>query len=283
MTRTTLFLIATFHAVGSTTSAMEGPPPILNLTTYASVSGEYTLSVNPTDLHGRGHADYRFAEQREGLWTNRLPFTLWEAGIANSGHIGGYAYSHGWRGFSEEGYIDIDSVSQEWYFQPTNKLCWVVGYNDVFLVRDLRHVVRRIGRRSDGRWLEYPDKAAVARDGSLALLARSQSGEMSVNTYDAAGNGRSTFQVSSAPYVAALAYDGQHVCVRQKNDVSVYRGNGHLLGTCDLESDGAAKNWAGPFLAAEGSELWFISTGDMTVHRHAVQSIPGHPGQVRSR
>ncbi|NCC51027.1 MAG: hypothetical protein EOM20_07395 [Spartobacteria bacterium] len=169
----------------------------------------------------------------------------------------------GWAG------LDVDTISQEWYFHPTNDLCWFVGYNDVFLVRDLRDIVRRISRRSDGRWLECPGQAAVAPDGALALLARSKSGETTINTYDPAGNACSTFPVSTDPYVAMIAYDGQRVYIRQKANVRIYGADGALLGDLALEHMGLSQNCVGPFLAAKGRELWFISPDDMTIHRYA--------------
>lgn len=49
---------------------------------------------------------HRFSRLGEEVWSKRLPFTLWEAGVADSGHIGGFAYSHGLRGFSEKGFVD---------------------------------------------------------------------------------------------------------------------------------------------------------------------------------
>jgi len=170
----------------------------------------------------------------------------------------------GWSG------VKLDSVCQDWYFQPTNDLCWIVGYNDVFLVRGLKNVERRISRRPDGRWLEYPGGAAVAHDGSLALLARTQSREMSINIYDCAGKALSTFPVPDSTCLASIAYDGSHVYIRQEANVMVYGPDGSLSGSFALKHAGASENWAGPFLASQGRELWFVSTDDLTIHRYTL-------------
>ena len=85
-------------------SATEGPPPTLNPKTYVSASGDYSLWVNPTDLHGCGPADYRLTKNGKTVWEIRLPYTFWEAAVADSGQVAGYAYTHGWRGFAEGGW-----------------------------------------------------------------------------------------------------------------------------------------------------------------------------------
>jgi DNA-binding beta-propeller fold protein YncE len=97
-------MLACLFAVASAGLAMEGPPPILDPYTVTSPSGGWTLHVNPTDLLGRGPAGYRMERRGELTWTNQLPFTLWEAVVADDGRVAGYAYTHGWRGFSQAGY-----------------------------------------------------------------------------------------------------------------------------------------------------------------------------------
>ncbi len=170
--------------------------------------------------------------------------------------------------------VDVNSSSQDWYFQPTNDLCWIVGENHVYLVKNLHEIARRISRRADGQWLEYPRTAAVASDGSLAVAANSQSGAHSVSTFSPAGDARSTFELPGSDYVARLAYDGQRVYVRRGKDMLLYSANGDLLGSFAFESDDARQHWIGPFLAAKGRELWFISTADLTIHRYAAPNKP---------
>jgi hypothetical protein len=86
--------------------AEDSPAPVLNPRTYVSPSGVYMLMVDPTDLYGRGPADYRFTKDGKTIWANRLPYSLWEAVVTDLGQVAGYAYTHGWRGFSEEGWDD---------------------------------------------------------------------------------------------------------------------------------------------------------------------------------
>lgn len=82
--------------------ASEGPPPILNIKTYRSPSGEYELIVDPSRLHGHGPGSYRVSRAGRELWSKTIDFTLWDAAITDTGVVAGYAYTHGWRGFPEE-------------------------------------------------------------------------------------------------------------------------------------------------------------------------------------
>ncbi|MFA5206113.1 MAG: hypothetical protein WC708_17080, partial [Lentisphaeria bacterium] len=103
--------------------------------------------------------------------------------------------------------------------------------------------------------------------GMLADLAGRQGNDLSVTIYGDAGDARSTFRVPSEPRVAGLAFDGQRVYLRTETAVWMYRPDGVPLGTFAVA---AGFDWSGPFLAANGSELWFISLNNLTIHRYAV-------------
>jgi hypothetical protein len=85
-------------------AASEGPPPTLNRKSYASPNSKYSLFINPSDLYGRGKASYKLTRDGREIWSAEKPYTLWEAGVCDDGLVTGYAYSHGWRGFSEAGH-----------------------------------------------------------------------------------------------------------------------------------------------------------------------------------
>jgi hypothetical protein len=86
--------------------AREGPPPKLNPKVYVSLSGDYSLTVNPTDMYGRGPADYRSTKDDKILWESRLPYTFWGVSVADSGQVAGYAFTNGPRGYSENDRAD---------------------------------------------------------------------------------------------------------------------------------------------------------------------------------
>lgn len=73
----------------------EGPPPSLHITTYASPSGEYALTVDPSRLHGGGPGTCRMEKAGVLVWERELNFTFWEAGITDDSVVAGYAYTLG--------------------------------------------------------------------------------------------------------------------------------------------------------------------------------------------
>ena len=137
------------------------------------------------------------------------------------------------------------------------------------------HLLRQVSRRADGQWLERPDLAAVASDGSIAIRASSQDLGPSINMFDANGDAIATFDV---PYhvrfsdwcpFAPLAYDGQRIFARDGNQVAVHGIRGELRGVFSFADAEEAKKWTGPFLAADGRELWFVAAEARAVHRFA--------------
>jgi hypothetical protein len=164
--------------------------------------------------------------------------------------------------------LTMDLVSQYWHFQPTNHLCWVVGYRDVFLVNDLRDTIRCISRRPDGRWLAHPGRAAVAPDGSLAVMTGSGQGDIEVHLYSPTGEAQGIVRIPGDHLALAMAFDGQHIYIRTKDGVLIYETSGNPSGLFSLNSKDGAANWSGPFLAAQGSEIWFISAADYVIHRY---------------
>src|SRR4051812_12504003 len=85
-------------------SLAQAPPPILNPNTYASPSGKYSLFVNPSDMYGRGKADYKLSLGGREVWSGEKPYTLWDAKVTDDGCVLGYSYSFGRAGLSEAGW-----------------------------------------------------------------------------------------------------------------------------------------------------------------------------------
>ncbi len=78
-----------------------GPPP-LQPKTYDSPSGEWSLEVDPTQRYGAGAGDYRATRAGEPVWAKRLPFTLYDARIDDSGRVAGYGFDQGGDGSDSE-------------------------------------------------------------------------------------------------------------------------------------------------------------------------------------
>lgn len=157
------------------------------------------------------------------------------------------------------------------YFQPAGPRCWVIGRHDLFLLDGLSNELRRISRRADGKWLEDPGLAAVAPDGSIAI----QGAGSTLNVYDANGDARTTFVVPVYPRFSRFssfappAFDGGRVYIRSNNLLSAFTVDGASGGVFSFGAESETEKWSGPFLAAQGRELWFIAPADLAVHRFA--------------
>src|SRR4051794_22197077 len=71
-------------------------PSVLNPKTYRSPAGAYALTVDPSDMSGKGPASYRLTRGDRVVWDRSLPFTLWDAAVTDDGVVGGYAYTDGY-------------------------------------------------------------------------------------------------------------------------------------------------------------------------------------------
>ena len=164
--------------------------------------------------------------------------------------------------------VDLDTVRQDWCFQPIGDLCWVRGRHGVFLVKGLRDTIRTISRRADGCWLEFPHALGVAPDGAIAVLARSESRGVSLSTYGPTGDARVTFAVPHEWIFSELAHDGQHIFIRHETDVFVLHSTGRNLGRFSLGSSATANDWSGPYLAGKGKQLWFFDRKHAAIHKY---------------
>ncbi len=163
--------------------------------------------------------------------------------------------------------IEVDPIVQKWFFQPDTNLCWIVGFNDVFLVRGLKDVVQRLSRHMDGRWLENPRSVAIAPDGSLAVVAPFQSGTVSVGIFSSNGTPLATFGVPDHLKYPSVAFNGDFVFLREEANVSIFQADGNLRGRIVLPREASEERLSGPFVAADGKETWFIDTGEMKLLR----------------
>ncbi len=81
------------------------PGPTLNPKTYVSVSGEWRLSVDPTEMGGAGPGRYRLTRSGQEVWSGERPLTFRDAVVTDEGVVAGYGYEggvhdtghHGWR------------------------------------------------------------------------------------------------------------------------------------------------------------------------------------------
>lgn len=60
-----------------------------------SPRGEWSASIDPSTRFGEGPSNVRVEHAGKLAWQAELPFTLAEAQIADTGHFGGYGFTHG--------------------------------------------------------------------------------------------------------------------------------------------------------------------------------------------
>lgn len=82
-------------------------PVVFHYRTITSASGEYELSIDPSNQSGEGESDLKLTKNGELLWTKKFPATFYEAFISNDGRIVGYAYTNGIEGRPDPGEIAI--------------------------------------------------------------------------------------------------------------------------------------------------------------------------------
>lgn len=70
--------------------------------TNSSPSGEFSLSVDPTERNGRGPGNYVFRRAGRESWKRRLPFTLAHYAVTDGGLVVGYGYTEGREPFFRE-------------------------------------------------------------------------------------------------------------------------------------------------------------------------------------
>lgn len=70
-----------------------------NPRTYVSPSDSHSLKVDPSNRYGAGGATYTLSKGKGTIYSLKLPFTLWDAAVADNGVAIGYAYSSGYEGF----------------------------------------------------------------------------------------------------------------------------------------------------------------------------------------
>ena len=148
----------------------------------------------------------------------------------------------------------LDEIAEKWFAQPGTSRRWVLGYQRVLLVDEKGAVVRTITRRADGFWLVYPEAAATAPDGSIAIVSstdvfRPEKREPAVSIYSPRGNPILSFKLPQTVEWShpAIAYDGTHVVLIGARAIVLASASGKLLGQfVPAHSEQAA--WT-PFLA----------------------------------
>jgi hypothetical protein len=165
--------------------------------------------------------------------------------------------------------LKLDDISEKWYAQPGTGRRWVLGYEKVYLIDGTGATIRTIMRRADGFWLEHPENASVAADGSLAIVSRDRSrlddGVLAVSLYSPQGEPIRTFTLPTTDEWSfpRIAYDGKRVVLAGEKAIVLFEATGKILG--QFTPSQAQGMWWTPFLAPEGHGL-ILFDGVKTLH-----------------
>jgi hypothetical protein len=167
--------------------------------------------------------------------------------------------------------LDREDISTELYCHPDGNRLWALGYRDVYLAERSGMVLKKISRRIDGYWLDFFGDAAVAPDGSIALIAGSR--ERSLNTFTSTGEPIGLLVLNSdTGFVRDIAFDGSRAYVQVERQLFVVKANGIPIATANLDFIDDLESWRGPFLYPADEELWFVNAKDLRVHRYALST-----------
>ena len=88
---------------GKPANAQFGFEQALHITTYYSASNQFSLTIDPSRLHGGGSGSYRVERNNELVWERQFDFTLCKALISDDGITVGYGYTSGASGHDGSG------------------------------------------------------------------------------------------------------------------------------------------------------------------------------------
>jgi hypothetical protein len=189
--------------------------------------------------------------------------------------------SGGYLRFSAEGRrqgvvrLNLDSITEEWHFQPGTGRRWVRCYKEIALVDARDRVTKTIKRRPNGDWLDGPDALAVAPDGSMVVFDcgfLASAPNPSLNVYSADGEPVRTFPTPAVlgrhmkiafngEWIAATGYNGPLALVDRTGKSLLDFGVGKRL---------TPNQDRFLFFSSDGKELRILDAETQIVHRFAL-------------
>lgn len=127
--------------------------------TYTSPSGEFKLRVDPSTIYGQGEGSYRMTRGDAEVWTKKLPFTLWDAGVTDDGTVAGYAYSLGAENRPPERGDSVEGKLHQVILDPRGEL----RMNEILPRRGTDSCMSQIDRRVRGMIVDPENDRFIVR------------------------------------------------------------------------------------------------------------------------
>ena len=144
----------TLWLLGALAHASLGELPTLSMTHYASPSGEWVLTIDPSSRDGIGLTRYEMRHHDAIVWETTLPFALWHAAVADDGSSGGAGYDTGYAGIRDKGHFIVALFDAQGHS---------LGMDKTPRSDEMAHFHDFAYPRSDGVWLDPERDVLVVR------------------------------------------------------------------------------------------------------------------------
>jgi sugar lactone lactonase YvrE len=157
----------------------------------------------------------------------------------------------------------LDNIKERWYPLPVHDRTLVVGYHDAFIVDADGKVQRKIQRRPDGMWLEHPDSASVAPDGTFAIVSGGSLRwtHFFVNLYSADGDPIRTVVLPDSCMAHCFAYTGKYLATCTESAICLFTPTGEPVLSFEYPLEKLKEHWWTCYSTKGGRELWMVSSG----------------------
>ncbi|HWQ92846.1 MAG TPA: hypothetical protein VN673_14310 [Clostridia bacterium] len=156
--------------------------------------------------------------------------------------------------------LGLDTVRERWYPLPANNRILAVAYQAAFIVGEDGNVQRKIQRRPDGNWLEYPKSASIAPDGSFAIVSGNSLGgpRFFVNLYSADGEPIRTIVLPTNCVEHCFAYTGKYLVTCTESAICLFTSLGEPVLSFEYPLEKLNSHWSS-YSTKNGRELWLVS------------------------
>ena len=168
-------------------------------------------------------------------------------------------------------------VCDEWFFRPDSRERVVLGYERAFLYDVGGNRTRTLERRADSLWLANPFDAAVAPNGTFAILARSHTGGQSpapsVTLFSAAGDAVKTLELPNGGILARVAACDSAVAVLDGPSLLFINRETDKSAILLLPTAAGKNSYLIPFFSPDAKELWIFDQSSRRLERYRTPSI----------
>jgi hypothetical protein len=167
----------------------------------------------------------------------------------------------------------IDTIKEDWFGQPRGLDRWVITMDELYLTDAEGKILHRIRRHGDRTWLDAPAGAAVASDGSVALLTGHASdfgASATLGMFNVDGEAVTAKRFSALPSSASIAFDSGLIVLGIEGRLVLLDAGGEPLGRIATDVGYDRDSW-NHFLV--GDELQLLDLSRRVVYRYDVSEL----------